>query len=78
MDAAARGVFLSLTIIAATTLVEKMAFNQRWNEKHVQPHKRGGGIYQLKEVDMLSVKMDLLMKKLKDRANEKQEVVGIS
>jgi hypothetical protein len=29
MDAAARGVFLSLTIIAATTLVEKMAFNQR-------------------------------------------------
>ena len=29
------------------------------------------------EVDMLSAKMDLLMKKLKDRANEKQEVIHI-
>ena len=32
---------------------------------------------QLKEVDMLSAKMDLLMKKLEDRANEKQEVMHI-
>ena len=34
-------------------------------------------MHQLKEVDMLSVKMDLLMKKLEDRANEKQEVMHI-
>ena len=34
-------------------------------------------MHQLKEVDMLSAKMDLLMKKLKDRANEKQEVIHI-
>ena len=34
-------------------------------------------MHQLKEVDMLSVKIDLLMKKLKDRANEKQEVMHI-
>jgi hypothetical protein len=34
-------------------------------------------MHQLKEVDMLSAKMDPLMKKLKDRANEKQEVMHI-
>ena len=32
---------------------------------------------QLKELDMMSAKMDLLMKKLEDRANEKQEVKHI-
>ena len=34
-------------------------------------------MHQLKEVDMLSAKMDLLMKKLVDRGNEKQEVMHI-
>ena len=34
-------------------------------------------MYQLKEVNMLSAKMGLLMKKLKDRANEKKEVMHI-
>ena len=34
-------------------------------------------MHQLKEVDMLSAKMDLLIKKLEDRANEKQEVMHI-
>jgi hypothetical protein len=34
-------------------------------------------MHQLKEVDMLSAKMDPLMKKPKDRANEKQEVMHI-
>ena len=34
-------------------------------------------MHQLKEVVMLSAKIDLLMKKLKDRANEKQEVMHI-
>ena len=77
MDATARGAFLSLTTPAATSLVEKMAFNQGWNEERLQTHKRGGGMHQLKEVDMLSAKMDLLMKKLEDRANEKQEVMHI-
>jgi hypothetical protein len=33
MDAAAGGAFLSLTIRNATTLVEKMASNQSWNEE---------------------------------------------
>ena len=34
-------------------------------------------MHQLKEVDMLSTKMDLLMKKLKDQDNEKKEVMHI-
>jgi hypothetical protein len=34
-------------------------------------------MHQLKEVDMLSVKIDLLMKKLEDQANEKKEVMHI-
>jgi hypothetical protein len=34
-------------------------------------------MHQLKEVDMLSAKIDLLMKKLEDHANEKKEVMHI-
>ena len=34
-------------------------------------------MHQLKEVDMLSAKMDLLMKRLEERANEKKEVMHI-
>ena len=64
MDAAAGGAFLSLTIPAATALIEKVASNQGWNEERLQTRKRGGGMHQLMEVDMLSAKMDLLMKKL--------------
>jgi hypothetical protein len=77
MDAIARGAFLSLTLLAITTLIEKMASNQGWNEECVQPCKRGGGMHQLKEVDILFAKMDLLMKRTKDRANEKKEVMHI-
>jgi hypothetical protein len=54
-----------------------MTSNQGWNEERLQPRKRGGGMHQLKEVDMLSAKMDLLMKRLEDQANEKQDVMHI-
>jgi hypothetical protein len=68
MDAAAGGAFLSLTLTQATNLVEKMvSSNQAWNEER-QPHKKERGMHQLKEVDMLSPKMDLLMKRLEDKA----------
>jgi hypothetical protein len=76
IDAADGGAFLSLNLRDATALVENMASNQSWNEEHTQPRKRGG-MHQLKEVDMLSAKMDLLMKKLGDRATEKKEVMHI-
>ena len=66
MDAAVGGAFLSLTIPATIALVEKMAPNQGQNEERLQTRKRGGGMHQLKEVDMLSAKMDLLMKNLED------------
>ena len=35
MDAAVGGAFLSLTILVAIALVEKMASNQGWNEEHL-------------------------------------------
>jgi len=34
-------------------------------------------MHQLKEVDMLSVKLDLLMKNLDDRAGDKKEVMHV-
>jgi hypothetical protein len=77
MDAAARGAFLSLTIAQVTALVEKMASNQGWNKDITQTRKRGGGMHQLKEVDMLFAKLDLLMKRLNERADEKNEVMHI-
>jgi len=77
MDATAGGAFLSLAISQATTLVEKKAFNQGWSEERTQTHKRGGGLHELKEVDMLAAKMDLLMKRLDERTIEKKEAMHI-
>jgi hypothetical protein len=76
MDAAAGGAFLSLTLTQATNLVEKMASNQSWNEER-QPHKKERGMHHLKVVDMLSAKIDLLMKRLEDKAPEKKEVMQL-
>jgi hypothetical protein len=53
-----------------------MASNQSWNEERVQPHKRGG-MHQLKEADMLTAKVDLLIKRLEDQIGEKKEVTHI-
>jgi len=77
MDAATGGAFLSVTISQAIALVEKMTSNQCWSEERTQTHKRGGGMHQLKEVDMLAAKMDLLTKRLDERATEKKEVMHI-
>jgi hypothetical protein len=77
MDAAVGGAFLSLAINQGTALVEKMVSNQGWNEERTQTHKRGGGMHQLKEIDMLSAKIDLLMKRLDERASEKKKVMHI-
>jgi hypothetical protein len=73
LDAAAGGAFLSLNLKDAKALVAEMASNQSWNEEKALTRKRGG-MHQLKEVDMLSAKIDLLMKKLEDQANDKKEV----
>jgi hypothetical protein len=68
---------LSLNLTDATSLVEKMASNQSWNEERVQPQKKGGGMHQLKEVDMLTIKVDLLIKRIEDQMGEKKEVMHI-
>ena len=39
MDAAAGGAFLSLTLLATTTLVEKMDSNKGLNEERVDPQE---------------------------------------
>jgi hypothetical protein len=54
-----------------------MASNHGWSEERTQTRKRGGGMHQLKEVDMLSAKMDLLIKRLDEKAVEKKEVMHI-
>jgi hypothetical protein len=66
VDAAAACAFLSLKLDEATTLIEKMTSNQSLNEEHVQPCKKGGGMHQVKEADMMSAKLDLIMKKLEE------------
>jgi nitrate/nitrite-specific signal transduction histidine kinase len=53
-----------------------MASNQAWNEER-QPLKKERRMHQLKEVDMLSAKMDLLMKRLDDKAPKKTEVMQL-
>jgi hypothetical protein len=62
IDAAARGSFFTLSIEEAPKLVEKMASNQSWDEERTQT--RTYKVHQLKEVVMLTIKIDLLMKKL--------------
>jgi hypothetical protein len=64
IDAAAGGSFFALSIEEAHKLVEKMASNQSWNEERTQT--RTCKVHQLKEVDMLIAKIDLLMKKLQN------------
>jgi hypothetical protein len=64
IDAAAGGSFFTLSIEEAHKLVEKMASNQNWDEERTQTHIHK--VHQLEEVDMLTAKIDLLMKKLEN------------
>jgi len=66
-----------LLSLKSTDLMEKMSSNQGWSEERTQTNKRGRGMHQLKEVDMLATKMDLLMKRLDERSIEKKEVMHI-
>jgi hypothetical protein len=64
IDVAAGGSFFALSIKEAHKLVEKMASNQSWDEDCTQTHTRM--VHQLEEVDMLTTRIDLLMKKLEN------------
>ena len=75
LDAAAGGAFLQHNVKDAKDLIEKMVVNQGWNEECLQPKKRGmNTVY---EVDMLSAKMDLLMKKVEEGSNSKKDQEAI-
>jgi hypothetical protein len=58
------GLFFALSIEEARKLIEKMTSNQSWYDAHTLSCTIK--VHQLKEVDMLTAKIDLLMKKLKD------------
>jgi hypothetical protein len=64
IDAAAGGSFFALSIEEAHKLIEKMTSNQSWDDERTLSHTRK--VHQLEEVDMLTTKIDLLMKKLEN------------
>jgi hypothetical protein len=64
IDATAGGSFFALSIEEARKLVVKMTANQSWDEERTQTHTRK--VHQLEEVDMLTAKIDLLIKKLEN------------
>ena len=74
IDTAVGGAFLSLTIDGATALIKKMVSNQSWGEERSQKQQKG--MHTMKEADMLATKMDLLMKRLDERAHEKEAMKG--
>ena len=69
LDASAGGAFLQNNAKDAKDLIEKMVINQGWNKELLQPKKKG--VHALNEVDMLSAKMDLLMKKIEESSSKK-------
>jgi hypothetical protein len=64
IDATPGGSFFALCIEEAHKLVEKMASNQSWDEERTRTGTRK--VHQLEEVDMLTPKIDLLIKKLEN------------
>ena len=73
LDAVAGGAFLQHTVKNAKDLIEKMVINQGWGEERLQPKKRG--MHTVSEVDMLSAKMDLLMKKVEESSKKEREAI---
>jgi hypothetical protein len=64
IDATAGGSSFTLSIEEARKLVEKTTSNQSWDEERTQT--RTHKVHQLEELDMLTAKIDLLMKKLEN------------
>jgi hypothetical protein len=67
IDAAAGGSFFTLSIEEAHKLAEKMAPNQSWDEECTQT--RTHKVHQLEEVDMLTAKIDLLIRNTRTQAS---------
>jgi hypothetical protein len=67
LDTTIEGAFFSLQVPAAKELIEKMVANQGWDRDRLQP--RTQGVHQVDGIDMITTKMDLLMKKLEASTN---------
>jgi hypothetical protein len=72
IDVAAGGAFLSLTIDGATELINKMVTNQSLGEER----KTQKGMRTVKEADILTAKIDLLLKRLGEQAQDKEAMMG--
>ena len=72
LDTAAGDAVLSLTIDGAMTLINKMVLNESSGEER----KTQKGMRNMKETDILSTKIDLLMKIPKERAQDKDAMMG--
>ena len=75
VDTVAGGSFFSVTIERATTLIKKMVSNQGWSDDRLQPCQRG--MQSVKESDMLSMKIDLLLKKFEDYSQDKAQMQSL-
>jgi len=73
IDAIAGGSFFALSIEDGRVLVEKMASSQSWNDEGTQT--RTQKVARLEEVDILTAKIDLLMKKLEHPGLEHLKMV---
>jgi len=71
LDVATRVSFTSLNVTQANNLVKNIVTNQGWSEEHPQHKKRG--MKAIEEVNAISQKMKLLMKKLDERAKFKKD-----
>jgi hypothetical protein len=75
LDPTARGAFFSLQVPTAKELIEKMVANQGWDGDRLLPHTHG--VHQVDGIDMITAKMDLLMKKLEASTNiETAKIMG--
>jgi hypothetical protein len=75
IDAATGGSFFALSVKEAHKLVEKMASNQSWDEERTQTRTRK--VHRLEDVDMLTAKIDLLMKKHKNQGLDHLKMVDV-
>jgi hypothetical protein len=71
LDATAGGVFMSLTLRKAKTLIEKIASNQGWSQESIQTCNKSEEVPE--EVCALSTKMDVLLNWLEQRASYKKD-----
>ena len=72
LDAAAGGAFLALDVPRAKSLVEKIAFHQSWVGERQAPRTKG--VHQIDSIDMLTAKMDLLLKNIESPTQDMNQI----